>query len=252
MLNPIPAVVAGLRRLIERSDGSVAIIFALCAIPIFIAAGMAIDVGRAYAVKVRLGAALDAAALAVGSETNQTAAQLAADMQNYFTANYPSTALGTNVSVTPVPANADLTATTVNYQAQATVPMTLMRIIGVNSITVTATAQTQKTTGLEIAVVLDNTGSMLCGPNDGAPNYAELDMLGGRGGVGHHVHRSRRYEPDLHPDQCLHSVCRHAHQRDQCFPTALHQHRPLCHDSQCRQCLMQQRRQLQPHHDRSL
>ncbi len=50
--------------------------------------------------------------------------------------------------------------------------MTLMRIIGINSITVTATAQTQKTTGLEIAVVLDNTGSMLCGPNDGAPNYS--------------------------------------------------------------------------------
>src|SRR5271169_3436812 len=100
MLHSIAAVIAGLRRLIERREGIVAIIFALCAIPIFIAAGMAIDIGRAYAVKVRLGAALDAAALAVGSEGSQTAAQLTTDLNNYFTANYPSTALGSNVSIT--------------------------------------------------------------------------------------------------------------------------------------------------------
>ena len=173
MLHSITAVIANLRRLIKRREGLVAIIFALCAIPIFIAAGMAVDIGRAYAVKVRLGAALDAAALAVGSQSNQTAAQLATDLQNYFTANYPGTALGgATATVSPVPSTASLSASTVNYQAQATVPMTLMRIVGINSITVTATAQTQKTTGLEIAVVLDNTGSMLCGPNDGAPSYS--------------------------------------------------------------------------------
>jgi Flp pilus assembly protein TadG len=170
MRHSISAAIANFRRLMQRREGLVAIIFALCAIPIFIAASMAIDIGRAYAVKVRLGAALDAAALAVGSESNQTAAQLATDLQNYFSANYPSTALGTNVTVTPVPSTASLSASSVNYQAQATMPMTLMRIIGISSITVTA--QTQKTTGLEIAVVLDNTGSMLCGPNDGAPSYS--------------------------------------------------------------------------------
>jgi hypothetical protein len=51
----------------------------------------------------------------------------------------------------------------------ATVPMVFMPLIGVNDITVSVTAQTKKTTGLEVAVVLDNTGSMLCGPNDGHP-----------------------------------------------------------------------------------
>ena len=65
MLHTLRVVITGLRRLVRRREGSVAVIFALCAIPIFIAAGMAIDVGRAYLVKVRLGAALDAAALAV-------------------------------------------------------------------------------------------------------------------------------------------------------------------------------------------
>src|SRR6202030_2485188 len=109
---------------------------------------------------------------------NQTPTQLTTALQSYFTANYPSTALGTSVTITPVPADADLTASTVNFQAQATVPMTFMQLVGVNNINVTVTAQTKKTSGLEVAVVLDNTGSMLCGPNDGAPNYSD-SLCGG-------------------------------------------------------------------------
>lgn len=173
----IAAVTIALRQLAARREGAVAIIFGLCAIPAVIAAGMAIDVGRAYMVKIRLGAALDAAALAVGSETNQTQTQLTTALQNYFTANYPSTALGTNVTVTPVPANADLTAATVNFQAQATVPMTFMQLVGVNNITVSVTAQTKKTVGLEVVVVLDNTGSMLCGANEGDVGTCGADVV---------------------------------------------------------------------------
>jgi Flp pilus assembly protein TadG len=173
----ITAVITALRQLAVRREGAIAIIFALCAIPAVIAAGMAIDVGRAYMVKMRLGAALDAAALAVGSETNLTSTQLTTALNNYFTANFPSTALGTNVTVTPVPANADMTASTVNFQAQASVPMTFMQLVGVSSITVSASAQTKKTVGLEVAVVLDNTGSMLCGASDGSDSACSPDVV---------------------------------------------------------------------------
>ena len=151
MLRRVNAVRATLRRLAQQREGAVAMIVGLFAIPLVIAGGIATDIGRAYSVKVRLGAALDAAALAVGSETNQTPTQMSTDLQHYFFANYPSTALGNSVTVTPVPANADLTASTVNYQAQATVPMIFMQLIGINSINVTVTAQTKKTTGLEVA-----------------------------------------------------------------------------------------------------
>lgn len=179
MRHMVTVIIAKVHRLAANCDGNVAVIFGLAAIPIIIAAGMAIDIGRVYVVKVRLGAALDAAALAIGSETNQTRSQLTSDLQSYFLANYPSTAVGTNVTVSPVPANADLTASVVNFQAQATVPMTFMQLAGFNSIPVTVTAQTKKTTGLEVAVVLDNTGSMLCGPNDGAPYYSDSLCSGG-------------------------------------------------------------------------
>src|ERR1700738_1631037 len=176
ILHCLTAALASLRLLARSREGNVAMLVGLFAIPLVIAGGIATDVGRAYIVEVRLGAALDAAALAVGSETNHTATQLADDLQHYFTANYPSTALGTSVTVAPVPSTADLAATTVNYRAQATVPMVFMPLIGINNINVSVTAQTKKTTGLEVAVVLDNTGSMLCGADDSSESNCAADV----------------------------------------------------------------------------
>ena len=67
--------------------------------------------------------------------------RLSADLQNYFTANYPASALGNNVTVTPSPSNEDLSQTTVTYTASSTVPMTFMQLVGINNLTVTVTAQ---------------------------------------------------------------------------------------------------------------
>src|SRR5580704_18215674 len=88
MLTPFGKIISILFQIAERRDGAVAVIFGLAAIPIIIAAGMAIDTARAYMVKTRLGAALDAAALAVGSENTQNSTQLTTDLQNYFYNNY--------------------------------------------------------------------------------------------------------------------------------------------------------------------
>jgi len=147
---------------------------------------MAIDTARAYVVKTRLGAALDAAALAVGSKTSETSTQLTTDLKNYFYNNYckavptgpavtscSDTMVGeTNVSVTPT---TSITGAVVTYQATATIPMVFMQLVGINNITVGATTQTTKFPGMEIAVVLDNTGSMLCnGPATG-PAYSNCN-----------------------------------------------------------------------------
>ena len=183
MHNPMIFLMARLRRFIARREGNVAIIFGLAAIPVVVSAGMAVDVTRAYMVKERLSSALDAASLAVGSEGNLTPAQLQTELNNYFFANYPSTTLGRNITVVPLNTTSDpngsLAATIVNYQAQATVDMSFMSLVGVPAITVTAFAQTHRGYGLEVALVLDNTGSMLCGPNDGAPNYTDGSCSGG-------------------------------------------------------------------------
>ena len=180
MSNPITAIIACLRRFAARREGNTAIIFGLAAIPLVVAAGMAVDVTRAYTVKMRLSSALDAASLAVGSQgTGLTNAQMQDRLQSFFFANYPSSALGRNVQVNPVPgagqqaSDVNLSQPVVTYQAQATVDMTFMQLIGIPSITVTANGQTHRGFGLEVAIALDNTGSMLCGPHSGAPNYSD-------------------------------------------------------------------------------
>jgi Flp pilus assembly protein TadG len=185
LVRPLFALAAVFRRLAVRRDGNVMVLFAMASIPVIIAAGIAIDSARAYMIKQRLGSALDAAALAVGSQsTTATSTQLTTALNNYFYDNYCKK-VPTGSSVTSctgtvateynlsVQATTSITAATVNFTASATVPTTFMRLVGINSLPVTATAQTTKFPGMEIAVVLDNTGSMLCGPNDNAPAYSD-------------------------------------------------------------------------------
>jgi Flp pilus assembly protein TadG len=158
------AALARLRALARDRRGNIAMMFGLTAIPMVIGIGVAVDATRAYTVKVRLGNALDAAALAVGSTFGDTPAQLQTRLQNYFTANYPASAIGQNISVSM----SDPTQPVINVTATAQVPLTFMRLVpGLPPITVTVSNQiTKGFSGLELALVLDNTGSMLCGDQE--------------------------------------------------------------------------------------
>lgn len=185
MRNPLAPLLGFFRRLAVNREGNALILFAMAAIPVIIGAGIAIDTARAYMVKTRLGSALDAAALAVGSQPYGTdATTLQTALNNFFYDNYCKLVPGgTSVSScqkeiakeTSISAQATsaIGGATVTYTATATVPTTFMRLVGVNNLSVTVKSQTTKFPGMEIAVVLDNTGSMLCGPSDGAPNYSD-------------------------------------------------------------------------------
>lgn len=138
--------------------GAVAVIVALAMIPIMIAGGLAVDLSRAYLTQARLGHALDQAGLAVGSmrATTSDTATLEAEFNSFFTANYPSTELGTTHDLTFVDNNGVITVT-----GKATVETVFMRIVGIDSVTVGSSAEiTVETSGLELVMVLDNTGSM--------------------------------------------------------------------------------------------
>ena len=76
--------------------GAVAIIVALAIIPFMVAAGLAVDLSRAYLTKARLSHALDAAGLAVGSmrTTSSDSVYLDSQFNVFFTANYPDEAEG--------------------------------------------------------------------------------------------------------------------------------------------------------------
>ncbi len=137
--------------------GVVAILFVLALVPILTAGGAAVDLSRAYVVKQRLGNALDAAGLAVGSTSGLSDSELNTLAQKYFAANYPAKELG-------VPATPRLTINDSEITLTATADMdtTLLRLAQIDSLLVAATTtiKREETKGLEVVLVLDNTGTM--------------------------------------------------------------------------------------------
>ncbi len=130
--------------------------------------GLAIDGAVVFWVRTKLSSAVDAAALAAGRSINvyETQAQNTGTAvtvaQEWFAANYPSGWLGTTVvggtpTVTVQPTQ---TATQqVNVSASAVVPLYFMRLLGKNSITISAVAQSSRR-NLNLVLVLDRSGSM--------------------------------------------------------------------------------------------
>lgn len=145
-----------LNRWIGDKRGNFAMIFALALVPALVAIGAAVDVSRAYAVRQRLSRALDAAGLAVGTQTGLTAAQMQTMAQNYFNANYPSTsnAPSGTVSVTQ-------DGYKINLSVSTNMTTSFLGLAGVNTVKVAESSQiTRMGKKLEVVLVLDTTGSM--------------------------------------------------------------------------------------------
>lgn len=137
--------------------GGIALIFAIALVPIAIAAGSAVDMGRAYVVRSRLSYALDAAGLAVGSAATTDPDELEVILQDYFDANYPDERMG-------IPAAPTMTidGNEIHLSVTAELPTTLMNVIGIHELTVgTSAVIIKETKGLEVVLVLDITGSMI-------------------------------------------------------------------------------------------
>jgi Flp pilus assembly protein TadG len=136
--------------------GNVAVIFALALLPILSATGAAVDITRALQVKARLSSALDAAGLAAGKKIDSDDATIIATAEAYFAANYPADALG-------VPGHLliDIQDDTIRLRVTADVETTIMSLMGFDEIQVGAETEISRAVnGLEVALALDNTGSM--------------------------------------------------------------------------------------------
>lgn len=136
--------------------GTTAIIFATALIPLIAAAGATIDYIRSSNVRVQLQAATDAAAMAGAVSRVQTIAGRRAAAEKSFDANIAAVNHGATVVRQALPGTGTITVT-----ATAAVPTSFMRALNLNSVTVNATS-TVASGGkkLELAIVLDTTGSM--------------------------------------------------------------------------------------------
>jgi Flp pilus assembly protein TadG len=130
--------------------------FALLAAPLTLMAIGAVDYGRATMIKTGLQDALDAATLTVGRSTATDPAAIQSTGSSALAANlqtYPNTHLDTSSFV--------LSNNTVQASAQLTVTPIIANIFSGHDIEVTATSQVVRgISNLEVAMVLDNTGSM--------------------------------------------------------------------------------------------
>jgi Flp pilus assembly protein TadG len=154
-----------LARIRKDQSGNVLAIAAAATLPLIGMVGGAVDVSRAYAVRIGLQAACDAGAL-TGRKTMSSGPWNTASINmanSVFNANFKNTAFGS----TGLTKNFTGVDGTVTGTASATVPMTLMSIFGAPSKTVSVTCtSTLRIPHTDVMFVLDTTGSMNCAPGD--------------------------------------------------------------------------------------
>jgi Flp pilus assembly protein TadG len=137
--------------------GVAAPIIALALTSLISATGASVDYARAQMVQTKLADTLDAAGLAAGATlSSQEPTEVA---QNYFDVNFPQGYM--DAQLAPLSVQENSTHTQLTLSASATIPTVFMGIVGIDTMNVDATSEiTRKTGGLELTLVLDNTGSM--------------------------------------------------------------------------------------------
>ena len=156
-------VTEGLRRsaamIPGAEQGSVATIMGLSIIPLLAALGLAVDGGMAYGAHSKLQGAVDAAALASARAASSEGADVKADARMFFEANFPKGYLGSELRDFDAVFNEDTGELTIN--AEIDMPTSFMRVAGIESRSIAASAVAQQQlSGIELALVLDVTGSM--------------------------------------------------------------------------------------------
>lgn len=175
-------------RILQREQGGTSLLVGFMIIPLIAAIGLATDASRGFMAKSRLSSSLDAAALAGGKV--YFADDRDSDIESYFKANYPSGFMNGQLSpLQIVEQKAPGEPERLQLSASVVLPTLFMHLVGVDQMSISAQTEiTRVVTGVRVALVLDNTDSMLgqklsdlrsaakdfvdtlFGPNTSAPN----------------------------------------------------------------------------------
>ena len=148
-----------LSRFGKDASGNVGLMFGFIALPMIGIAGASVDYARASSARATLNAAVDSAALMVAREaTKLTDAQLKTQAEALIRANLAG---NSDAKLGAYTVSINRTARTVNVTANTAVETSLTKVIGIDTIPVSSTAQSAwGTNTVELALGLDNTGSM--------------------------------------------------------------------------------------------
>jgi uncharacterized protein YegL len=152
---------AGIRTFLSEKRGNVAVTFALLSLPIIGFVGAAVDYSIANSARTALLGAMDATALMLSKEAptlNQD--QLVEKANKYFNAIYNRTEAGT-IEITPTFSQPVQGSYQLSLAGKGTVPTHFASVIGKSTIDIHAFTQVNwGVKKLEVALALDNTGSM--------------------------------------------------------------------------------------------
>ena len=158
---------------LRHQTGVVAVAFGLM-IPVVVGAvGLSVDMAQAYLVKARLSSALDAAALAAAATGSDDESEIQDKVDAFMEANYPEGRIGTKVAI-----NVSLDGDELTVSATARLNTSFMTVFGYDTVDVDAQTIVQREVrGLEVVMVLDNTGSMSSNNNIGTLRTATANFV---------------------------------------------------------------------------
>ena len=151
---------------------AIVVLFALMAPVVIGAAGMALDFAQAYLVQQRLSQAIDAAALAATAFSSDQSV-IEQKVQDFFDVNYPPEKLGATFDPEVL-----VEGNLVTVTGSARYDTFFLTLIGIEDIDVDAETVVQREVkGLEVVLVLDNTGSMASNNNIGKLRTAACEFV---------------------------------------------------------------------------
>lgn len=160
--------------------GAIAAMSAVVLIAVIGFAGLAVDLTRIWMVNARLKTAIDAASLVAARRIAEPQALRDALVTHVYWANYTQNGRSGNYlgATANAPVITQLDANRIQVSGSAVVPTTLFSIISQRNTTVSDSAVARRqVTGLELALVLDVTGSMASNNNIAALRDAASNLV---------------------------------------------------------------------------
>ena len=164
------------RRFRENESGNFLSIFAFAMVPILGLTGAAVDYARASKARSELAQAIDSAALMAARDASKlTDSQLKARINDWIKSNL---SVETAARFSEATISIDRNKRTVAIGGAIDVDTSVARVMGINSIAVSANTESSwGTKTIELALALDNTGSMASSGKMDALKTATRDLL---------------------------------------------------------------------------
>ena len=167
------SIINNINLYMREQAGVVAVVFGVMVPIILGAVGMSVDLAQSYLVRERLTHAVDAAALAAAASSSDDPDEIEARVNDFIEANYPPDKVGFTVDITVEPG-----VDTLGVNATARLDTSFMKLVGVDTIDVYVETEVRREVkAIEVALVMDVTGSMSTNNNIGALRTAATNFV---------------------------------------------------------------------------